>query len=47
MKIHSILAATAAVLASSVAANAAQVAALVGNDTIAIVDTARRRPPRP
>lgn len=43
MKIHSILAATAAVLASSVAAHAAQVAALVGNDTIAIVDTAQKK----
>lgn len=43
MKVHSILAATAAILASSVAANAAQVAALVGNDTIAIVDTAQKK----
>ncbi|WP_426535609.1 hypothetical protein [Bradyrhizobium sp. McL0615] len=34
-------------LLSSAAANAAQVAALIGGDTIAMVDTAQRRPPGP
>ena len=43
MNFRSIFAASAALLLSSAAANAAQVAALVGNDTIAIVDTAQKK----
>lgn len=43
MPIRSILAASAALLMTSVAANAAQVAALIGNDTIATVDTAQKK----
>lgn len=43
MKARSILAATAAFLLTSVAANAAQVAALIGGDTIATVDTAQKK----
>lgn len=43
MKARSLLAATAALLLTSVAANAAQVAALVGGDTIAMVDTAQKK----
>jgi Domain of unknown function (DUF4394) len=43
MKAHTILAAMAAVLMTSAAANAAQLAALVGNDTIAWVDTAQKK----
>ncbi|EGP10170.1 DUF4394 domain-containing protein [Afipia clevelandensis] len=43
MKIRSVLAASAALLMTSAAANAAQVAALVGNDTIATVDTAQKK----
>ena len=43
MKAHSLLAATAALLMTSVAANAAQVAALIGGDTIAMVDTAQKK----
>jgi hypothetical protein len=43
MKARTILAAMAAVLMTSAAANAAQVAALVGNDTIAWVDTAQKK----
>lgn len=43
MPIRSILAASVALLMTSVAANAAQVAALVGNDTIAMVDTAQKK----
>ena len=43
MNFRSILAASAAVLLSSAAANAAQVAALVGGDTIAMVDTAQKK----
>src|SRR5436190_8576506 len=43
MKTRTILAACAAVLMTSVAANAAQLAALVGNDTIAWVDTAQKK----
>lgn len=43
MKIRSLLAASAALLMSSAAANAAQVAALIGNDTIAMVDTAQKK----
>ncbi len=39
MKLQSLLAATAAVLLSAVAAQAAQVAALTGDNTISIVDT--------
>jgi hypothetical protein len=42
MKFRSILLATAAVLSFAGAANAAQVAALVGNDTIAVVDTDKK-----
>jgi hypothetical protein len=43
MKARSLLAATAALLLTSVAANAAQVAALIGDDTIATVDTAQKK----
>jgi len=43
MKAHTILAAMAAMLMTSAAANAAQLAALVGNDTIAWVDTAQKK----
>lgn len=43
MKTGTILAAMAAVLMTSAAANAAQVAALVGNDTIAWVDTTAKK----
>jgi hypothetical protein len=43
MKARIILAAFAAVLMTSAAANAAQLAALVGNDTIAWVDTAQKK----
>ncbi|MGL4558661.1 MAG: DUF4394 domain-containing protein, partial [Afipia sp.] len=43
MKFSTILAASTALLMTSVAANAAQVAALVGNDTIATVDTAQKK----
>jgi len=43
MKIHSLFAASAALLLTSVAANAAQLAALVGGDTIATVDTAQKK----
>jgi hypothetical protein len=43
MKARSLLAATAALLLTSVAANAAQVAALIGGDTIATVDTAQKK----
>jgi hypothetical protein len=45
MKIHSLslFAASLALLLSSVAANAAQVAALIGGDTIAMVDTAQKK----
>ena len=42
MTIRTILLATAALMAAT-AANAAQVAALIGNDTIAIVDTAQKK----
>lgn len=40
---RSLLAASAALLMTSVAANAAQVAALIGGDTIAMVDTAQKK----
>ena len=43
MKARTILAALAAVLMTSAAANAAQLAALVGNDTIAWVDTTQKK----
>ena len=43
MKIRSIFAASAALLLTSAAANAAQVAALIGDDTIAMVDTAQKK----
>ncbi|QDM18264.1 DUF4394 domain-containing protein [Tardiphaga sp. vice352] len=43
MKIHSLLATSVALLLTSAAANAAQVAALVGGDTIAMVDTAQKK----
>ena len=43
MMLRSIFAASAALLMGSVAANAAQVAALVGGDTIAMVDTAQKK----
>ena len=43
MKFSAIFAASAALLMTSVAANAAQVAALIGNDTIATVDTAQKK----
>ena len=43
MKLRSILAASAALLISAVTAQAAQVAALTGDKTIAIVDTAAKK----
>lgn len=43
MQARVLLAATAAVLMTSAAASAAQVAALVGNDTIAWIDTAQNK----
>lgn len=43
MKFSTIFAASAALLMTSAAANAAQVAALIGNDTIATVDTAQKK----
>ena len=43
MNFRSVFAASTALLLSSVAANAAQVAALIGNDTIAMVDTAQKK----
>jgi Domain of unknown function (DUF4394) len=43
MKARSLFAATAALLMTSAAANAAQVAALIGGDTIATVDTATKK----
>lgn len=43
MKFSSIIAASAALLMTSAAANAAQVAALIGGDTIATVDTAQKK----
>ena len=43
MNYRSIFAASAALLLSSAAANAAQVAALIGGDTIATVDTAQKK----
>ena len=43
MNTRTILAAMAAMLMTSAAANAAQVAALVGNDTIAWVDTGQKK----
>lgn len=43
MKFSSLFAASAALLMTSVAANAAQVAALIGGDTIAMVDTAQKK----
>lgn len=43
MKFRSILLATVAAVSFAGAANAAQVAALVGNDTIAVVDTAQKK----
>src|ERR1700754_1659081 len=43
MNYRSIFAASAALLLSSAAANAAQVAALIGGDTIAMVDTAQKK----
>src|SRR6266545_6309229 len=43
MNFRSIFAASAALLLSSAAANAAQVAALIGGDTIATVDTAQKK----
>lgn len=43
MNFSSLFAASAALLMTSVAANAAQVAALVGGDTIAMVDTAQKK----
>ncbi|CAN5402387.1 DUF4394 domain-containing protein [soil metagenome] len=43
MKFSTIFAASAALLMTSVAVNAAQVAALIGNDTIATVDTAQKK----
>ena len=43
MVIRSLFAASAALLLSSVAVNAAQVAALIGNDTIAMVDTTAKK----
>lgn len=43
MKFSTIFAASAALLMTSVAANAAQVAALIGGDTIATVDTAQKK----
>ena len=43
MIIRSIFAASATLLLSAAAANAAQVAALIGGDTIAMVDTAQKK----
>ena len=43
MNFRSIFAASATLLLSSAAANAAQVAALIGGDTIAMVDTAQKK----
>src|SRR4051812_5747589 len=43
MNFRSIFTASAALLLSSAAANAAQVAALIGGDTIAMVDTAQKK----
>ncbi|ABE38208.1 conserved hypothetical protein [Rhodopseudomonas palustris BisB5] len=43
MTLRVILSASAALLLSSAAANAAQVAALIGGDTIAMVDTTQKR----
>ena len=43
MNFRTILLATAAVIAAGTAANAAQVAALIGGDTIAIVDTEQKK----
>ncbi len=43
MKFSTIFAASAALLMTSVAVNAAQFAALIGNDTIATVDTAQKK----
>ena len=43
MNFRSIFAASAVLLLSSAAANAAQVAALIGGDTIAMVDTAQKK----
>ena len=43
MNFRSIFAASAALLLSSAAANAAQVAAPIGGDTIAMVDTAQKK----
>jgi hypothetical protein len=43
MKFSTIFTASTALLMMSAAANAAQVAALVGNDTIAMVDTAQKK----
>ena len=43
MNFRSIFAASAALLLSSAAANAAQIAALIGGDTIAMVDTAQKK----
>jgi hypothetical protein len=43
MNFRSIFAASAALLLSSAAANAAQIAALIGGDSIAMVDTAQKK----
>ena len=43
MNFRSIFVTSAALLLSSAAANAAQVAALIGGDTIATVDTAQKK----
>ncbi|WP_349509661.1 hypothetical protein [Afipia sp. Root123D2] len=43
MIVRSLVAASAALLMTSVAANAAQVATLIGGDTIAMVDTAQKK----
>jgi hypothetical protein len=43
MSLRSLFAATTALLLTSAAANAAQVAALIGTDTIAMVDTAQKK----
>lgn len=43
MKLSTIFAASTLLLMTSAAANAAQVAALIGNDTIAMVDTAQKK----
>ena len=45
MKFRSLFAAPAALLLTLGAANAAQVVALIGNDTIAMVDTVQKRTP--